>query len=41
MIYDEDLTIDKKYLNILGKYIYNKDNDKFGHISSERDGETV
>lgn len=34
MTYNEDLTLDKKYLNLLGKYIYNKDHDKFGLISS-------
>ena len=34
MTYSEDFTLDKKYLNILGKHIYNKERDKFGLISS-------
>lgn len=34
MTYNEDFMLDKKYLNILGKYIYNKESDKFGLISS-------
>ena len=34
MTYKEDFTLDKKYLNILGKHIYDKEHDKFGRISS-------
>lgn len=34
MTYNENLTLDKKYLNILGKHIYDKNRDKFGRISS-------
>lgn len=32
MTYQEDLTLEKKYLNLLNKYIYNADTDKFGMI---------
>lgn len=33
MKFQEDLTIEKKYLNLLDKYIYNTETDKFGMIT--------
>lgn len=34
MTYQEDFTLEKKYLNLLGKYIYNTETDKFGMITA-------
>ncbi len=35
------MTIDDKYVKLLGKYVYNKDLDKFGHISAVEIMQTI